>query len=78
MPAGKFGKRLAALAAVLAAGAGLSATQPAGTATLTPGRPPAVTQTIPVGIGPVGVAVSPRTGKIYVTNYGDNAVSVIG
>ena len=52
------------LAAVLAAGAGLGASQPAGAAALTPGRPPVVTQTIPVGLGPIEVAVSPRTGKL--------------
>lgn len=40
-------------------------------------RPPAVTQTIPVGSGPYGVAVSPVTGRIYVTNSDDGTVSVI-
>jgi DNA-binding beta-propeller fold protein YncE len=32
---------------------------------------------IPVGNGPVGVAVSPLTGAVYVTNVGDGTVSVI-
>jgi YVTN family beta-propeller protein len=30
-----------------------------------------------VGLGPAGVAVSPRTGKVYGVNSGDNTVSVI-
>jgi DNA-binding beta-propeller fold protein YncE len=42
------------------------------------GRTNAVTGTIGVGSHPEGVAVSPRTGEIYVTNHGDNTVSVIG
>ena len=79
MPARKLGKRLAALAAVLTAGAGLSAeAQPAGAATQASARPSAVTQAIPIGIDPSGVAVSPQTGKVYVTNAADDTVSVIG
>src|ERR1019366_8618110 len=77
MPARKSGKRLAALAAVLTAGVGLGVTQPAGAATRAPARPPAVTSTIGVGSSPSGVAVSPVTGRIYVTNYDDGTVSVI-
>jgi hypothetical protein len=42
------------------------------------GRTGTVTSAISVGFDPVGVAVSPRTGKIYVTNYEDGTVSVIG
>ena len=42
------------------------------------GRTGTVTSTIPVGGGPEGVAVSPRTGKIYIVNYQDDTVSVIG
>ena len=78
MPAGQFGKRLVSLAAVLTAGAGLGATQPAGAAIRAWGPPPAVTQTIPVGSGPFGVAVSPVTGRIYVANSVSGTVSVIG
>jgi YVTN family beta-propeller protein len=78
MSEGKFGKRFAALAAVLTAGVGLSAAaQPAGAATQAPARHPAVTRTIPVGSGPIGVAVSPMTGRIYVTNSVSGTVSVI-
>ncbi len=36
-----------------------------------------VTATIPVGIVPFGVAVSPDGSKVYVTNDGSNTVSVI-
>jgi DNA-binding beta-propeller fold protein YncE len=36
-----------------------------------------VTSTIGVGQGPSAVAVSPRTGKIYVTNFIDETVSVL-
>src|ERR1035441_9261351 len=83
MPARKSGKRLAALAAVLTAGVGLGATQPARAATPAPARPPAGTPTLPVsstiGVGsePDAVAVSPQTGRIYVTNYDVGTVSVI-
>ena len=47
------------------------------------GRADTITSTIPVGLQPDAVAVSPRTGKIYVTNtgFGDGlagTVSVIG
>ena len=37
-----------------------------------------VTATIPVGTNPVGVGVNPLTNRIYVSNNGDNTVSVIG
>ena len=36
-----------------------------------------VTATIPVGSEPIGVAVSPNGAYVYVTNRGDNSVSVI-
>jgi YVTN family beta-propeller protein len=36
-----------------------------------------VTSTVPVGIRPCGVAVSPDGSKLYVTNAGDNTTSVI-
>src|SRR5262249_57828663 len=36
-----------------------------------------VAATIPVGSGPVGVAVSPDGSTVYVTNHGANTVSVI-
>jgi YVTN family beta-propeller protein len=36
-----------------------------------------VTATIPVGNGPDGVAADPGAGTVYVTNSGDNTVSVI-
>jgi YVTN family beta-propeller protein len=36
-----------------------------------------VTATIPVGLEPWGVAVTPDGSKIYVTNFGDTTVSVI-
>jgi DNA-binding beta-propeller fold protein YncE len=42
------------------------------------GRTGAVTSTISVGMAAAGVAVSPRTGKIYVTNFQADTVSVIG
>src|SRR5262249_61752178 len=36
-----------------------------------------VTATIPVGDGPVGVAVSPDGSTVYVANFIDGAVSVV-
>jgi YVTN family beta-propeller protein len=36
-----------------------------------------VSATVPVGLGPVGVAVKPDSGKVYVANEGANTVSVI-
>jgi hypothetical protein len=36
-----------------------------------------VIKTIPVGSVPTGVAVDPNTGKVYVTNFGSDTVSVI-
>jgi hypothetical protein len=36
-----------------------------------------VTQTVPVGMGPKGVAVNSSTGKIYVANSGSGTVSVL-
>jgi DNA-binding beta-propeller fold protein YncE len=36
-----------------------------------------VTATIPVGVNPFGVAVSPLTGNVYVSNSGDNTVQVL-
>jgi DNA-binding beta-propeller fold protein YncE len=36
-----------------------------------------VTATVPVGNGPIGVAVSPQTGDVYVPNGNNNTVSVI-
>jgi len=36
-----------------------------------------VVATIPVGVGPEGVAVTPDGSKVYVTNRGDATVSVI-
>jgi hypothetical protein len=36
-----------------------------------------VTATIPVGNGPVGVAVNPSTGAVYAAHVGDDTVSVI-
>ena len=36
-----------------------------------------VTATIPVGIGPTGVAVTPDGSKVYVINYISNTISVI-
>jgi DNA-binding beta-propeller fold protein YncE len=41
------------------------------------GRRNKVTATIPVGNGPVGVAVNPLTGAVYTANIGDATVSVI-
>ena len=41
------------------------------------GRTNTVTATIPVGRGPVGVAVNPLTGAVYTANIGDDTVSVI-
>jgi hypothetical protein len=38
---------------------------------------PMVTATIPVGSGPVGVAVNLLTGAVYTANIGDDTVSVI-
>jgi len=52
----------------------------AGAATQSPARPPAAVQTIPIDGAPIGVAVSPRTGEIYVPDYGsdeDGTISVI-
>ena len=42
-----------------------------------PAAAPAVTATIPVGIAPLGVGNNPVTNTVYVTNNGDNTVSVI-
>lgn len=36
-----------------------------------------VTDTIPVGRGPIGVAVSPDGSHLYVANEGDGTVTVI-
>jgi YVTN family beta-propeller protein len=36
-----------------------------------------VVKTVPVGITPLGVAVTPDGTKVYVANEGDNTVSVI-
>jgi DNA-binding beta-propeller fold protein YncE len=36
-----------------------------------------VAATIPVGNGPVAVAVNPLTGAVYTVNMGDDTVSVI-
>ena len=36
-----------------------------------------VVNTIDVGVGPFGVAVTPNGGYVYVTNLNDNTVSVI-
>jgi DNA-binding beta-propeller fold protein YncE len=36
------------------------------------------TKTIPVGTRPDGIAVSPVTGDVYVTNINDNTVSEFG
>jgi YVTN family beta-propeller protein len=36
-----------------------------------------VSATITVGTFPTGVAVSPNSTRVYVTNFGDNTVSVI-
>jgi DNA-binding beta-propeller fold protein YncE len=41
------------------------------------GQTNTVTATIPVGNGPVGVAVNPLTGAVYTANVGDDTVSVI-
>ena len=41
------------------------------------GRTNTVTAAIPVGNGPVGVAVNPPTGAVYVTNIKNGTVSVI-
>jgi len=76
MSAGKFGKRFAALAAVLTAGFGLAAAQPADAAARAPACQPVVIQTIGAVQLPEGVAVSPRTGKVYVAGIG-GPVSVI-
>ena len=32
---------------------------------------------IPVGQYPYGIAPNPKTGRVYVTNYGDDSVSVL-
>jgi YVTN family beta-propeller protein len=42
-----------------------------------PPLPSSVAATIPVGTGPVGVAVAPDSGHAYVTNAGSGSVSVI-
>ena len=36
-----------------------------------------MTSIIPVGAGPVEVGTNPLTNAAYVTNFGDNTVSVI-
>ncbi len=36
-----------------------------------------VTATIPVGAGPVEVGTNPLTNTVYVSNFGDDTVSVI-
>lgn len=41
------------------------------------GRTNTVTATIPVGAAPGAVATNPLTNTAYVTNFGDNTVSVI-
>ena len=41
------------------------------------GRTNTVTATIPVGTAPDAVAANPKTNTIYVTNLGDNTVSVL-
>ena len=74
MSARKSGKWFAALAGVLAAGVGLGATQPAGAATRASAQPPVVTQTILVGSGPNGVAISPMTGRIYIADGNDDTI----
>jgi DNA-binding beta-propeller fold protein YncE len=38
---------------------------------------PLITDTISVGATPVGVAVNPLTGTVYVTNFRGKTVSVI-
>jgi YVTN family beta-propeller protein len=53
----------------------LSAT--AGTVSVINGQTNTVTATLTVGTDPEAVAVSPLTGAAYVTNTGDNTVSVI-
>jgi YVTN family beta-propeller protein len=86
MPATQFRMRFAAFVAVSTAGLALTTGAQAASASIRPPGPcgPVVTQTIPVGTGPAGVAVSAATGKIYVTNsspglYSNNGgtVSVI-
>ena len=37
-----------------------------------------VTATVAVGKSPQGIAANPKTGLAYVTNQGDNTVSVLG
>ena len=37
-----------------------------------------VVKTISVGSGPVGISVNPNTNKIYVSNYGDGTINVLG
>jgi DNA-binding beta-propeller fold protein YncE len=41
------------------------------------GKTNSVTATIPVGAAPGGVTTDPLTDTAYVTNFGDNTVSVI-
>jgi YVTN family beta-propeller protein len=48
-----------------------------GTVSVISGMTKTVTATIPVGSGPVGVAVNPLTGAVYTANIGDDTVSVI-
>src|SRR5919206_244348 len=36
-----------------------------------------VIATIPVDVSPIGVAINPTNGLVYVTNFGSNIVSVI-
>jgi YVTN family beta-propeller protein len=43
----------------------------------TPAAIPTVVTTIPVGIAPNGVAITPDGANISVTNYGSNNISVI-
>ena len=65
MPPRKLGMGFVSIAAVVATGVSLGiGAQTADAATQAPAEPPVVTQTIPVGLGPIEVAVSPRTGKL--------------
>ena len=48
-----------------------------GTVSVISGQTNTITATIPVGNGPVGVAVNPLTGAVYTANVGDDTVSVI-
>lgn len=61
-----------------ACGAGASCSgSPQGTVSVIDAATDAVTATITVGQDPVGVAVSPDGGRVYVSNSGSNTVSVI-